>query len=65
VLDEIGAVVGIPVPLQEASRRPGDPAELVADASRFQRDFSWRPQHSDLDTIIRTAWDWLSDWKNI
>ena len=65
VLDQIGAVVGIPVPLQEASRRPGDPAELVADASRFQRDFGWRPQHSDLDTIIRTAWDWLSDWKGI
>ena len=65
VLDQIGAVVGIPVPLQEAGRRPGDPAELVSDASRFHRDFGWQPQHSDLDSIIRTAWDWLSDWKGI
>jgi UDP-glucose-4-epimerase GalE len=60
ILDRIGTVVGIPVPLREASRRPGDPAELVADASRFRRDFGWEPQHSDLETIIRTAWDWLS-----
>ena len=65
VLDHIGAVVGIPVPLQEASRRPGDPPELVADASRFRRDFGWQPQHSDLETIIRTAWDWLACWRGI
>jgi UDP-glucose-4-epimerase GalE len=65
VLDRIGAVVGIPVPLEETSRRPGDPPELVADASRFRRDFGWRPQHSDLDTIIRTAWEWLAVWKNV
>jgi UDP-glucose 4-epimerase len=65
VLDCIGAVVGVPVPVREAERRPGDPAELVADASRFRRDFGWQPQHSDLETIIRTAWDWLSSWKGI
>lgn len=65
VLDHIGAVVGISVPLQEASRRPGDPPELVADASRFRRDFGWQPQHSDLETIIRTAWDWLACWRGI
>jgi UDP-glucose-4-epimerase GalE len=65
VLDRIGAVVGIPVPIQQAGRRPGDPAELVADASRFRRDFGWEPQHSDLETIIRTAWDWLAHWKRI
>jgi UDP-glucose 4-epimerase len=65
VLDRIGATVGIPVPFQETDRRPGDPAALVADASRFRRDFGWQPQHSDLETIIGTAWDWLSRWKGL
>ena len=65
VLDHIGAVVGISVPFREARRRPGDPPELVADASRFRRDFGWQPQHSDLETIIRTAWDWLACWKGL
>ena len=51
-------------PGQAGARRP-TAAELVADASRFHRDFGWQPQHSDLDSIIRTAWDWLSDWKGI
>jgi UDP-glucose-4-epimerase GalE len=65
VLDRIGAIVGIPVPFQETGRRSGDPAELVADASRFRRDFGWQPQHSDLETIIGTAWDWLTFWKGL
>ena len=38
---------------------------VVVDASRFQRDFGWQPQHSDLDRIIRNAWDWLGHWKGI
>ena len=21
-------------------------------------DFPWQPRYSDLDTILRTAWDW-------
>jgi UDP-glucose-4-epimerase GalE len=65
ILDRIGEQVGLPVPLREAERRPGDPAELVADASRFRRDFGWQPRHSRLETIIRTAWDWLACWRGI
>ena len=56
VLAAVGAVVGRPVPYREGPRRDGDPAELVADASRFRRDFAWEPVRSDLDTILRTAW---------
>jgi UDP-glucose-4-epimerase GalE len=65
VLDAVGAVVGRPVPLRIGPRRDGDPAELVADASRFQRDFGWSPVRSDLDTILRTAWGWLQSWKGL
>jgi len=65
VLEAAAATVGRPVPHRIGSRREGDPAELVADASRFQRDFGWSPVHSDLDTILRTAWQWLGHWKGV
>lgn len=42
----------------ETGRRSGDPAALVADSTRLQRDLGWRPRYDDLDYIIRTAWDW-------
>jgi UDP-glucose-4-epimerase GalE len=65
VLDRVGAIVGRPVPHRVGPRREGDPAELVADSSRFQRDFGWSPVRSDLDTIVRTAWAWLRAWRNV
>jgi UDP-glucose-4-epimerase GalE len=65
VLEAAGATVGRPVPYRIGARREGDPAELVADASRFQRDFGWSPARSDLDTILRTAWQWLGHWKGL
>jgi UDP-glucose-4-epimerase GalE len=63
VMAAVERVVGRPVPMDEAPRRPGDPPELVADASAFRSEFGWEPQHSDLDTIVATAWEWLKHWK--
>jgi UDP-glucose-4-epimerase GalE len=65
VIEGVGRAIGRPVPFEEAARRPGDPPVLVADASRFMRDFGWQPRHSDLDTIVRTAWGWLCEWKKL
>ena len=39
-------------------RREGDPAELVAEASLGRSELGWRPQLSDLKTIVATAWAW-------
>jgi UDP-glucose-4-epimerase GalE len=63
VLAAVERVVGRPVPVRESPRRPGDPPELVANADRFRRETGWTPRHSDLDTIVRTAWEWLRRWK--
>ena len=65
VITGVARVIGRPVPHEEAPRRPGDPPTLVADISRFKRDFGWQPRYSDLDTIVRTAWDWLRSWKRL
>ena len=46
------------VPIKQTRRRPGDPTELVADASRAREVLAWTPSRSDIDTIVQTAWDW-------
>jgi UDP-glucose-4-epimerase GalE len=58
VIAAIERVTGRPVPRREVGRREGDPPALVADPSRAAQLFGWRARHSDLDTIVRTAWDW-------
>jgi UDP-arabinose 4-epimerase len=49
---------GRPVPRREVARRPGDPPVLVADPSRANAALGWIPMHSDIDTVVKTAWAW-------
>ena len=65
VLAAVERVTGHPVPVTDAPRREGDPPELVADASRFRREYGWEPRYSDLDTVVGTAWQWLKRWKQL
>jgi len=41
-----------------ASRREGDPAGLVAKVEKIKKELGWQPKYSDLETIIRSAWEW-------
>ncbi len=58
VIDAAQRVTGRRVRVIEEGRRPGDPARLVADASRAREQLHWRPQFADLETIIAHAWAW-------
>ncbi|MDE3179217.1 MAG: UDP-glucose 4-epimerase GalE [Acidobacteriota bacterium] len=51
-------VTGKKIKVNEAPRRPGDPAKLVASSAKLSRDLGWAPRHSDLTNIVRTAWRW-------
>ena len=42
----------------ESARRPGDPARLVASSEKIRDELGWNPRYPDLETIIRTAWEW-------
>jgi UDP-glucose-4-epimerase GalE len=65
LLSAVERVTGRRVPVKNAARRPGDPPELVADASRFRRELGWEPCYSDLDTIVNTAWAWLRRFRGL
>ncbi|MCX7781657.1 MAG: UDP-glucose 4-epimerase GalE [Negativicutes bacterium] len=58
VIARAKAITGIDFTVREAARRPGDPAVLVASSARICQELGWQPRFSDLDTIIRSAWDW-------
>lgn len=54
-------VTGKKVPHQIGTRRAGDPACLIADASKARQELGWVPKRSQLDYILSTAWKWLEN----
>lgn len=56
VLDAVGSVTGQPVPVQDAPRRPGDPAVLVASNAKALETLGWKPVR-DLNTMVADAWE--------
>jgi UDP-glucose 4-epimerase len=58
VIETARRVTGREIKTRMEPRRAGDPSRLVADASKARSVLGWRTQYPDLETIIRTAWDW-------
>jgi len=58
ILDGVRRVSGRSVPAADGPRRPGDPAVLRASSRRIRAELGWAPAFSDLDTVLRSAWDW-------
>ena len=50
-------VTGMKIPIRIESRRPGDPATLVADNKKARKVLGWEPKRS-LEDSIRTAYAW-------
>ena len=61
VIDAAIGKTGRPVPHSAAPRRPGDPAELVADPAAARALLGDNlTQRSSLVHIVETAWRWQS-----
>jgi UDP-glucose 4-epimerase len=58
VVETARRVTGREIKTRTEPRRAGDPSRLVADASKARAVLGWRTQYPELETIIRTAWDW-------
>jgi len=58
VIETARRVTGHPIPVREAPRREGDPALLVASASKIKDELGWEPRYPDLERIIGSAWRW-------
>jgi UDP-glucose 4-epimerase len=58
VVESVRRVTGHPIPVDEMPRRPGDPAVLIAGSAKIESDLGWKPKYTQLDDIVRSAWEW-------
>lgn len=58
VLDSVDRVAGSQITRTMEPRRAGDPDALTADNSAILETLPWRPEHDDLDGIVRDALAW-------
>ncbi len=58
VIKKVEAATGQNVSYSEKPRRKGDVDVLLASREKAKQLLGWDLMHSDLDTIIQTAWNW-------
>lgn len=58
VCEAVEKIVGRELLIRTEARRPGDPGVLCASPDRIMRELCWKPQHSSLEEIISSAWEW-------
>jgi len=51
-------VTGKAIKTTIVERRAGDPAVLIGDARKAKEALKWSPKHYQLETIVKTAWEW-------
>ncbi|MBU1084783.1 MAG: UDP-glucose 4-epimerase GalE [Candidatus Beckwithbacteria bacterium] len=60
VIEMVKKVIKIDLMVKVKPRRIGDANELVADSGKLQNTLGWKPEYSDLKTIIESAYKWHS-----
>lgn len=56
VVNMVKELTGKDFKVEVGDRRPGDPDELVADPTKANSELKWIPKHSDLRSIIESAY---------
>lgn len=59
IIDYVNLNYG-PVDVLIGPRRPGDPDQLIADASLARRELAWTPKYSTIDQIVDSAYRWYT-----
>jgi UDP-glucose 4-epimerase len=55
IMDAVARVTGIAFTPQVRGRRPGDPAQIVANGDLAARDLGWQMRHT-VDEMVASAW---------
>jgi len=58
VIETMKKVSGVDFDVKLEARRPGDPAELIADNKKILDSLNWMPKYNDLELICKTALAW-------
>ncbi|MFT6580608.1 MAG: UDP-glucose 4-epimerase [Alphaproteobacteria bacterium] len=58
VIDMVGAVASVDMPVIMGPRRPGDSGAVYAASDSIRETLGWVPKHDDLETIVESAYRW-------
>ena len=64
VLNMVKKITGCDFEVKMSKRRLGDPDAIFADNKKIKKVIGFEPKHSDLKTIIKTAWKWHKSHPN-
>jgi len=64
VVSMVKKVSGVNFAAPYAPKRPGDPARLVAKVSKILKELKWKTKYSDIETIVKSAWQWHTKHPN-
>lgn len=64
VVAAVKKVTCIDFAVRETCRRDGDPHSLIADPTKFKKEFDWNPKYSDIETIVTSAAKWHKNHPN-
>lgn len=58
IVEMVSKVHGKKAEAVNGPRRAGDPAKLIASNEKAKKVLGWQPENSDLETIIKSAYQW-------
>ncbi len=59
VVEAAKAVTGVDFKVELGPRRPGDPPQLYADASKIKNELNWQARVTDIRQAVENAWQWF------
>jgi UDP-glucose 4-epimerase len=56
MIESARKITGKPIRTEIASRRPGDPATVIASSKKALEVLNWKPVQSDVNTLVESTW---------
>ncbi len=60
IIEAARRVTGMDIPARPEARRAGDPSVLVASNEKAASVLGWKIEHTSIEDIIASAWEWQS-----
>jgi UDP-glucose 4-epimerase len=64
VIETARQVTGHAIHVIESPRRAGDSARLVASPQKIMSELGWKPEHTNMQEILSSAWEWHTTHPN-
>ena len=63
IVDAVKKVTGKDFEVKYGPRRPGDADKLLASSEKIKDMLGWQPKYTNVEDIIKTAWNWEQNKK--